>query len=159
MNNQDERSIIASGDSYYDYSSPTSLKNDITGHSDFYEIAYDIRRIRDAKFPAGYFADIAWDILLELARADHQGKQVQLSELGVLSAMPASTRLRYIQLLVDDGIVTRAVDPRDATHIHISLSADGRERLATVAAEVIAKFLPLRRQWRRARHEQSNDQS
>jgi hypothetical protein len=52
------------------------------------------RQVRKQFFPAELFADPAWDIMLDLAAARLEGKQVSVSSLCIAAEVPTTTALR-----------------------------------------------------------------
>ncbi|PZU10711.1 winged helix DNA-binding protein [Sphingomonas sp.] len=80
------------------------------------------RRLRDQYFPADLFADPAWDMLLDLAAARIEGGNVAVSSLCIAAAVPATTGLRWIKTLTDEGLFVRVADPDDGRRVFIRLS-------------------------------------
>ena len=87
------------------------------------------RRMRDQHFASDLFADPAWDMLLDLYAAHYERRPVSVSSLCIAAAGPATTALRWIKTLTDEGIFVRVADPHDGRRIHIYLSDDSRQRL------------------------------
>src|SRR3546814_14839235 len=82
------------------------------------------RRMREQYFPSGMFADPAWDMLLDLYAARLDRQPVSVSSLCIAAAVPATTALRWIKTMPDDGIFLRDADPNDGRRIFLPL-ADG----------------------------------
>lgn len=80
------------------------------------------RRTRDRFFRSGLFADPAWDMLLDLTAAKLDQKPVSVSSLCIAAAVPATTALRWIKSMTDEGLLTRVADNRDGRRIFIELS-------------------------------------
>jgi hypothetical protein len=80
------------------------------------------RRLRDQFFGPNLFADPAWDMLLDLMAARLEGQHVAVSSLCIAAAVPATTALRWIKVLTDQGLLLRVADPQDGRRIHIELS-------------------------------------
>ena len=80
------------------------------------------RRQRAEFFPAGLFADPAWDILLALALADCQQRRMTVTNLCNSVDAPMTTALRWIQLMTDDGHLIRRNDVHDRRRKFIELS-------------------------------------
>lgn len=87
------------------------------------------RRRREHHFPADLFADPAWDMMLDLYASHYEGREIGVSSLCIAAAVPATTALRWIKLMVDDGHFIRFNDPHDGRRILVSLSDDARCRL------------------------------
>lgn len=83
------------------------------------------RRRRDQFFGDHLFADPAWDILLELYAASLAQYRVSVSNLCVGAAVPATTALRWIKQLEDDGLIARTPDPMDGRRHFLMLSNKG----------------------------------
>ncbi len=81
-----------------------------------------VRRERDRFFPAGLFGEPAWDMLLDLAAAGVEERDVGVSSLCIAAAVPTTTALRWIKTMCDAGLFERRDDPHDARRAFISLS-------------------------------------
>lgn len=95
-----------------------------------------LRRLRDSYFDASLFADPAWDILLDLMAARLEGVQVSVSSLCIAAAVPATTALRWISTMTENGLLIREHDPDDARRIFITLSADTAANLHQYLVDV-----------------------
>jgi len=82
------------------------------------------RRMRDQYFRGELFADPAFDMLLDLYASRLEGNRVAVSSLCIAAAVPATTALRWIKALTDQGLFIRSADPLDARRVHIELSND-----------------------------------
>lgn len=82
------------------------------------------RQARAQFFDAELFADPAWDILLDLAAARGEGRQVSVTSLCIAAGVPATTALRWIGQMVEAGLLVRVQDPDDRRRVFIAL-ADG----------------------------------
>ena len=90
------------------------------------------RRRREQKFKLNYFGDPAWDILLELERAQRLGHQLAVTDIGVEPQIPLTTVLRYLARLDEDGLIDRRTDPRDRRRIFVSLTSEGNRLISDV---------------------------
>src|ERR1700740_2046231 len=63
------------------------------------------------------FADPAWDMLIELSINQIHGRPISVSSLCVASKAPATTALRYISRMVEQGLLDREADPNDSRRI------------------------------------------
>lgn len=82
-----------------------------------------LRRRRDAIFGKTLFADPAWDMLLDLFLARERGlRPISTSSLCIASGVPATTALRWIDLLVRQGLLSRHADPKDRRRVFIRLT-------------------------------------
>lgn len=82
-----------------------------------------LRKERNKLFRKSLFADPAWDMLLDLYEAFKRKEKVTVSSLCIASNTPPTTALRWIKVMVDDGLFERSADPNDRRKIHIKLSA------------------------------------
>lgn len=80
------------------------------------------RQLRSRFLDGDLFADPAWDILLDLCAAMIEYKQVSITSLCVASGVPATTALRLIGQMVEEGILKRVEDPLDGRRAFIALS-------------------------------------
>jgi hypothetical protein len=88
--------------------------------------AYALRRKRAAIFGnPELFGEPAWDILLDLYIAHAEGKPVSVSSACIGSAAPATTGLRWLGVLADEGLVLRENDPEDNRRVLVRLTANG----------------------------------
>ncbi len=87
------------------------------------------RRLRDSLFPAGTFADPAWDMLLDLTASRGEGARVSVTSLAIAAAVPPTTALRHLKAMADAGLVVRRSDPDDGRRTYIDLSEDAFARM------------------------------
>ena len=80
------------------------------------------RKLRSRFLPKNLFSDPAWDMLLELLRAEIAQHRISVSSLCLASNAPPTTALRYIQTMVKQGLMMRDADPFDGRRVHISLT-------------------------------------
>jgi DNA-binding MarR family transcriptional regulator len=80
------------------------------------------RRHRSEYFRSNLFADPAWDILLDLARARLEGRHICISSLCIAAAVPPTTALRWINSLTAEGLLTKKKDPMDARRVFVTLT-------------------------------------
>lgn len=106
------------------------LSSDISEHLDSYVLR--LRQMRSTHFPSGYFADVMWDILLELNEAHRLGRELSVSDLGLQAGVPSTTAQRYLHMLELDGFVLRRNDNRDSRRSFVYLSEDGVARMAAL---------------------------
>lgn len=88
------------------------------------------RRLRSQYFDDGLFADPAWDILLDLTAARAEHERVSVTSACIASGVPSTTALRWIQQLLEIGLLDRTEDDRDRRRAFISLSDSAAERMA-----------------------------
>lgn len=68
---------------------------------------------------AGLFSDPAWDMMLDLYLAHLQQNKVSVSSLCIASRVPATTALRWIKVLTDEGLFVREPDRSDTRRIFV----------------------------------------
>lgn len=82
------------------------------------------RRLRGRFFAEDLFADPAWDMLLDLLQAELAQLRVPVSSLCIAAAVPATTALRWLKSMTDQGIFVRRADPHDGRRVFVELSRD-----------------------------------
>lgn len=101
------------------------------------------RRMRDQFFSTELFADPAWDMMLDLMAARLEHRQVAVSSLCIAAAVPATTALRWIKSLTDNGVFVRAADPQDGRRVYIELSNAAASALTAYLKAVQRVGLPV----------------
>src|SRR5690348_3433443 len=94
------------------------------------------RRLRARYFPSELFADPAWDMLLDLLQAEIAQLRVPVSSLCIAAAVPATTALRWLKTMVDEGIFVRRADPHDGRRVFVELAPETSAALRRYFAEV-----------------------
>ena len=87
------------------------------------------RRLREQFFDADLFADPAWDILLDLYLSRLDQRRTTVSNLCAAAATPATTALRYINTLVDRGLIVRNPSPLDLRVVDVELTDAAFDRM------------------------------
>jgi CheY-like chemotaxis protein/DNA-binding MarR family transcriptional regulator len=86
-----------------------------------------LRRLRRSVPPLSELDDVAWDLLLELMRAEKNGQRLSVSSLSIsIDHVSSTTALRRIQELVKAGHIVRVPDPTDARRDFVSLPDECR---------------------------------
>ena len=83
------------------------------------------RRRRESIFGAELFRDPAWDILLELYASELEHVRTSVTDVCNASGAPATTMLRWIRRLENEGWVVRAHDSMDKRRMFLELSRRG----------------------------------
>ena len=100
-----------------------------------------LRRPRHSFAPLGELDDVAWDLLLELLRAEKGAQRVSVSALSISVAhISPTTALRRIRELVKAGHIVRNPDPLDARRDFVALATPSRTALEGYLAEVAKEF-------------------
>jgi DNA-binding MarR family transcriptional regulator len=94
------------------------------------------RRLRTRYFPEELFADPAWDMLLDLLQAEISQLPVPVSSLCIAAAVPATTALRWLKTLVQQGVFIRRPDQRDGRRVFVELAPEASNALRRYFAEV-----------------------
>jgi DNA-binding MarR family transcriptional regulator len=94
------------------------------------------RRLRARYFPEQLFADPAWDMLLDLLQAEIAQLRVPVSSLCIAAAVPATTALRWLKTMVQEGIFVRRADPHDGRRVFVELAPATSDALRRYFAEV-----------------------
>lgn len=94
------------------------------------------RRLRSQFISQDLFADPAWDMLLELLQADIAQQSVPITSLCIAAAVPATTALRWLKSMTNQGLVKRRADPLDSRRVFIELAPRTRDSLYRYFAEI-----------------------
>lgn len=98
------------------------------------------RKRRNHAFPEHHFADPAWDMILDLTIAMAENRRISVSSLSLAANVPATTGLRCIKQLADEGIILIVADPQDARRKYTRLSEDVYERMIAFGASLPEKY-------------------
>jgi DNA-binding MarR family transcriptional regulator len=92
-----------------------------------------LRRKRDSVFGDRLFADPAWDMMLDLFQASEEHtRPVSITSLCIASAVPNTTALRWIDALVQKGLLTKEADERDGRRTFVKLTEEAKEKMQEV---------------------------
>ena len=94
------------------------------------------RRLRSRFFSEHLFADPAWDMLLDLLQAELAQLRVPVSSLCIAAAVPATTALRWLKSMTEEGIFVRRADPHDGRRVFVELSPEASCAMRRYFAEV-----------------------
>lgn len=99
------------------------------GRSSFYlwlKETYRRRSLRSKYFNADYFSgEAAWNMLLDLAAAQIEGKRIAVTSACIASGVPPTTALRWITVLEDDGMILKENDFSDKRRTFLRISDHG----------------------------------
>ena len=93
------------------------------------------RRLRARFFREDLFADPAWDMLLDLLQAELSHLRVPVSSLCIAAAVPATTALRWLKTMVQQGLFVRRADPHDGRRVFVELAPEASRALRNYFAE------------------------
>lgn len=82
------------------------------------------RRVKRSNFfnPEYFGGEASWNILLDLAASQIEGKLISISSACIASQVPPTTALRWITILENDGMIHREGDLTDRRRSFIRLS-------------------------------------
>ena len=87
---------------------------------------YDARRLRDRLLDKKLFSEPAWDMLLALYHLPALELTVTTTGLCCCAAVPMTTALRWLNILVDEGLIERGPDSKDGRRQLVRLTGEGR---------------------------------
>lgn len=102
------------------------------------------REQRNRYLNSELFSDPAWDILLDLLRAEIEHQRVSVSSLCIAAKAPTTTALRYIKSMADRGLITRKADPRDARRVFVELTPETSKALRNYVVDMVEALWPMR---------------
>jgi hypothetical protein len=80
------------------------------------------RQQRDRFFDGDLLCDPVWDMLLDLAVATAEFRQISVTSLCIASRVPPTTALRWIGVMTEQGLVRRINDTQDRRRAFIALT-------------------------------------
>lgn len=101
------------------------------------------RRARSTFFGSHLFADPAWDILLQAYVALLEKEPLLVSTICRESVVPATTALRWISILEQDGLLAKRHDPGGDRRWQLEMSPSGRVAMELYLEAVWPSVLPL----------------
>lgn len=87
------------------------------------------RRRRDSLIRHDLFAEPAWDLLLNLYIEHHGHQPVDVERLCAAAAVPPTTALRWIGILMENDLVTLCPRAGESADAQLELSARGVEEM------------------------------
>jgi Winged helix DNA-binding domain len=88
------------------------------------------RQLRTRFLGEDLFADPAWDMLLDLVAARVEHRRVSVTSLCIASGVPPTTALRWINQMIDSGLLKRDEDEMDRRRAFITLSDSAVDAVA-----------------------------
>lgn len=116
---------------------PFSNENDLDVRPERVNWLIKARRARGRYLTPELFADPAWDILLDLLRAEIEHERISVSSACIAAAVPATTGLRWLNALEQRGLVVRHRDLHDARRSYVTLSSGTSLALRRYFVEVV----------------------
>ena len=111
-----------------------------TERASFADRVYKGRRLRNKYFPEELFADPACDILLLLYSLEHAGKRVSLSAVCMSAGVPETTGHRWIERLINAGLVFREKHPHDRRVYWLRLNDHTLSRLDAYFDDMVGSY-------------------
>ena len=101
------------------------------------------RQMRARFFPGDFFADPAWDMLLDLTAARVEKARVSVTSLCIASGVPPTTALRWISQMTEAGLLRREEDTQDRRRAFIALSEKAADAMARYFAALGNEPAPM----------------
>ena len=80
------------------------------------------RRRRTELFDSSFFGEAAWDILLDLFVSKHSKQLVNVSSACIAADVPATTALRWIDVLLRQGMIHKVDNPNDNRQTYLAIT-------------------------------------
>jgi DNA-binding MarR family transcriptional regulator len=93
------------------------------------------RRLRSRYIEEDMFADPAWDMLLDLLQAEITQLRVPVSSLCIAASVPATTALRWLKTMTQQGIFVRRADPHDGRRVFVELAPKASQAMRRYFAD------------------------
>lgn len=100
------------------------------------------RTARNAILNDSLFGEPAWDILLSLYVAMHEGYRMNVSAVCNESGVGDTTALRWIDRLIELGLVRRHRNSLDNRSSFVELADEGMRKMDDILAKMCANFFP-----------------
>ena len=97
--------------------------------------AHDDRRSRTTLFRSDLFGEPGWDMLLDLFIQERVGRRISVTGACIGSGAATTTALRYLNLLIEDGLVQREGDPTDGRRSWLKLTPQAAEMMTEYLKE------------------------
>ncbi len=81
---------------------------------------------------SGLFADSCWNMCLDVYICDLKDQKITVSSIAHSSGIPMTTAMRYINVMVEEGLLEKSPNPSDNRMIFISTSATCKEKISTI---------------------------
>lgn len=101
---------------------------------------YDGRALRTSFFDDAFFAEPAWDILLDLYIQQFQGHRTSITSACIAARVPATTALRWIGQLYEAGLINRRRDNEDCRRWFLELTATGLLKMEAYLSRKAGNF-------------------
>ena len=88
-------------------------------------------------------SDPAWDMLLALYAAELEQVRLTIAGLTRASRVPGTTALRWMDVLLREGLIQRKNNPFDRRQIFVELSTDGVQAMKAYFANLPDDAYPM----------------
>jgi hypothetical protein len=95
------------------------------------------RRERARYLPSELFIDPAWDMLLHLLHAEIAQRRLSLSSLCVAPGIPEASAVRWLNALVEHGLVIRQANPADGNNDFVELTPSAKVSLRRYFCDIL----------------------
>ena len=85
---------------------------------------------------SGLFADSCWNMCLDTCICDLKGKKITVSAIAHGSGIPMTTAMRYINVMVEEGLLQKSPNPSDNRMIFLSTSEACKEKISTLLGQM-----------------------
>ncbi|MCP5396287.1 MAG: hypothetical protein H6918_06085 [Sphingomonadaceae bacterium] len=99
---------------------------------------YQQRRDREKFFEADLLGEPAWDILLDLFVQEARDKKTSVTSACIASGAAPTTALRYIEMLVQKGLVEKVPSTTDSRVTFVRLTSASRKTMTAYLARQLA---------------------
>ena len=101
---------------------------------------YDARRVREQYFSNSILGEPVWDMLLALFCFSAKGKALSVSGLCHAAGVPATTALRWTQVMEQKKLISRSRDTTDARRAYVTLTDEGKEVMSRYLAAILSTW-------------------
>jgi DNA-binding response OmpR family regulator len=84
--------------------------------------------------------DATWNMLAELLRARITKRRISVTSLCLASRGPVTSALRRVEQLLQDGLITYALDPKDRRRKYVELTSEGASRMQSAVRGVAQRW-------------------
>lgn len=98
---------------------------------------YEERRERDRCFPSGLFGEPAWDLILALFIARHEGRSLTVRSACEAAGAPKTTGRRLLARLEEAGLIEVRLVNGSRKGRRVELTREGCDRLADYLTRIL----------------------
>ncbi|QTD55469.1 helix-turn-helix domain-containing protein [Parasphingorhabdus cellanae] len=81
---------------------------------------------------AGLFTDSCWNMCLDIYVCDLKDEKITVSSIAHSSGIPMTTAMRYINVMVEEGLLEKSPNPSDNRMIFISTSTFCKDKISLI---------------------------